>query len=282
MTLDAHRRDTLLKTLRGTNFRRALKAVAELRTANDPTLAGIVGTYQPPDVQRGVQYKIAGIVLTHGVRGLVTEWPVLADEKWRAELIFEICQALDLWVDEATVDLVLTALEDESREVRVKAVWGLAAVFHEFSERDRRTARADSHRRAIAARDALRGWMTPARCSRATRGFVEMLAQHRHTPSVALPQIVETLGYTATHDDGDAVRALEALWNQSGEPFLVTHETLDESKLDWRERLLAERKGIAPERIKMRIGHLPTGLLDQKVLGAALQRIRARSGSERA
>ena len=73
------------------------------------------------------------------------------------------------------------------------------------------------------------------------------------------------------------MRALEALRPRSGEPYPVTHEALDESKLDWRDRLLALRKGIAPERIKVRIMHRPTGLLDQKRLEAALQRIRARS-----
>lgn len=103
-----------------------------------------------------------------------------------------------------------------------------------------------------------------------------MLAQHRQAPCVVLAQIVETLGHTATKDDQAAVQALEALGPESGEPFRVTYEALDESKLDWRERLLAERKGIDPARIKARIGHNPTGLLDRKVLAAALERIQAR------
>ncbi len=256
MTLEEHRRERLLKTLRGRSFRRALKAVAELRAANDPTLADIVGAYRPPDAQRGVQYRIARVVLARGVRGLVSEWPDLADETWRAELISEIEQALDLWIDEATVDLMLTALEDRSQEVRAKAVWGL---------------------KAILARGTLSEWMTPARRSRASRGLVAMLERQPAASEIVLPQIVETLGRTATSDDVAAVRALEALRPRSGEPFLVTREALDESKLDWRERLLAERKGIAPERIRVRILHRPTGLLDQKLLEAALQQIRARS-----
>ena len=256
MTLEARRRETLLKTVRGPSFRRAMKAVAELRAANNPTLAAIVAAYRPPDAQRGAQYRIARIVLANGVRGLVSEWPHLADETWRAELISEMEQALDLWVDEATVDLVLTALEDPSREVRAKAVWGLMSV---------------------RARDTLSEWVTPARRARATRGLVAMLERHGAASEIVLPQIVETLGHTATRDDGDAVRALEALRPRSGEPFLVTHEALDESKLDWRERLLAERQGIAPARIKMRIAHRPTGLLDGKRHESSLQRIRARS-----
>jgi hypothetical protein len=273
---DAHRRDTLLKTVRGSNFRRALKAVAELRATDQPALAEIVGAYRASDEQRELQYRIARIVLAHGVRGLVAEWRDLTDPKWRAELISEIDQSFALWVDEATVDLLLSALEDPSREVRVKAVWGLLGIVREIPARERRAARAESHRRALAALDTLRGWMTAARCARATRGLVEMLAQHRQAPYVVLAQIVETLGHTATKDDGEAVQALEALGPQSGEPFRVTYEKLDESSLDRRERLLAERKGIDPARIKVRIGHHPTGLLDRKVLAAALERIQAR------
>lgn len=276
MTLDAHRRDTLLKTVRGNNFRRALKAIAALRAANVPALTEIVGAYRAPDGQREFQYRVARIVLGQGVRGLIAEWPTFADPKWRAELISEIDQSLVLWVDEATVDLVVSALEDPSREVRAKAVWGLLGIVREIPDHERRTSRAESHRRAMAALDALRGWMTTARRTRATRALVEMLAQHRQAPYVVLDQIVEILGNTATGHDQDAVQALHALETQSGEPFRVTYEALDESKLDWRERLLAERKGIDPARLKVRIGHHPTGLLDRKVLAAALERIQAR------
>ena len=71
MTLEARRRETLLKTVRGPSFRRAMKAVAE--SCGRPTirrLAAVVAAYRPRDAQRGVQYRIAGIVLAHGVRGL--------------------------------------------------------------------------------------------------------------------------------------------------------------------------------------------------------------------
>jgi hypothetical protein len=173
--MTAPRREILLKTVRGNNFRRALKAIAELRATDHPALAEIVGAY---------------------------------------------------------------------------------------------------HR--LAALDTLRAWMTPARRTRATGGLVEMLEQHRQAPYVVLAQIVETLGHTATKHDAKAVQALEALGPQSGAPYRVTYEELDESNLDWRERLLAESKGIDPARIKVRMGHHPTGLLDRKVLAAALERIQAR------
>jgi hypothetical protein len=276
MTLDAHRRDTLLKTVRGNNFRRALKAIAELRAAHEPGLAEVVAAQRAPEAQRAFQYRVARTVLGQGVRGLVAEWRDLADPNWRAELISEIGQSFALWVDEATVDLLLCALEDPSGEVRAKATWGLLGIVREIPDRERRAARAESHRRALAALDLLRGWMTTARRARATRGLVEMLAQHRRAPSVVLAQIVEILGHTATKHDREAVQALEALAPQSGEPVRVTYEELDERKLDWRDRLLAERKGIDPARLRARIAYHPTGLLDRKVLAAALARIQAR------
>lgn len=277
---DSPRRDTLLKALRGRSFRRAMRAIAELRAGRDPTLADIIAGFRASDDQRSTQYLLARIVLSHGVRGLVNEWTTLTDPMWRTELVSEIEQALDLWTDEATVDLILTALEDPSRDVRMKAVWGLVAIVRDIPARDRRAARADASRRAIAARDSLRGWLTPARRSRASRGLVAMLEQHRQEPYVNLPQIVEALGYAAEPDDVDARQALESLRSQSGEAFHVSYETVDPTTLDWRERLLAERKGIAPDRIKARLVHRGTGLLDQEVLESALQRIKRGSAPE--
>jgi hypothetical protein len=276
VTLDAHRRDTLLRTVRGNDFRRALKAIAELRAAQEPGLADVVAALRAPDAQRAFQCQVARLVLRQGVRGLVAEWSDFADPKWRAELISEIEQFCALWVDEATVDLLLCALEDPSRDVQAKATWGLLAIVPEIADRERRAARAESHRRALAALDTLRGWMTTARRARATRGLVAMLVQHRQAPSVVLAQIVEILGHIATRHDREAVQALEALEPHSGEPFRVTYEELDERKLDWRERLLARRKGIDPARLRVRIGHHPTGLLDRTVLAVALERIQAR------
>jgi hypothetical protein len=275
VTIDAHRRDTLLRTVRGNDFRRALKAIAELRAGQEPGLADVVAAHRAPDAQRAFQYQVARTVLGQGVRGLIAEWGDLADPKWRAELISEIGQSFALWVDEATVDLLLCALEDPSGDVRVKATWGLLGIVQEIPDRERRAARAESHRRGLAALDMLRGWMTTARRARATRALVEMLSQHRQAPSVVLAQIVEILGHTATRHDREAVQALRALEPQSGEPFRVTYEELDERKLDWRG-LLAEGKGIDPARLRVRIGHHPTGLLDRKLLAAALERIQTR------
>ena len=90
MTLDAHRRDTLLKAVRGNDFRRALKAIAELCAAHEPGLADAVAAPRAPEAQRAFQYRVARVVLRQGIRGLVAEWGDLADPKWRAELISEI------------------------------------------------------------------------------------------------------------------------------------------------------------------------------------------------
>lgn len=73
MTPDARRRDTLLKTVRGGSFRRALKAIAELRAANLPALAEIVGAYRASDEQREFQYQVARIVLDRKVLAAALE-----------------------------------------------------------------------------------------------------------------------------------------------------------------------------------------------------------------
>src|SRR5881397_2178111 len=114
---DSPRHDTLLKALRGRSFRRAMTAIAELGAVRDPALVDIIAGLRASDDQRRTQFLLARIVLGDGVRGLVNEWATLTDPMWRAELVSEIEQALDLWTDEATVDLILTALEDPSRDV---------------------------------------------------------------------------------------------------------------------------------------------------------------------
>jgi len=254
-----------------------MRAIGELGAGREPGLADVVAGFRAADEQRSLQYRIAGIVLTRGPGGLAAEWAALAGPMWRAEVVSEIEQALDLWVDEGTVDLVLTALEDPSRDVRAKAIWALVAIVRDIPERERRSARTDVARRAITARDTLLGWLTPARRSRASQRLVTMIREHRQEPYPVLSQIVEVLGYCAESDDGDARQALESLRSVSGEAFHVTYEAVDESKLDWRERLVAQRKGIPADRIRARIVHRPTGLLDQEVLLAALERIRARA-----
>ncbi len=275
MTLDAQRRETLLKTVRARDFRRALHAIAELRADDGPALAGVVAGFRPLDAQRAVQYEIARVVLARGVRGLVDAWPLPADAARRAQLVSEIGQFLALWAEEALVDLVLAALEDASLDVRVNAARVMPALVGREAKRERPTS--ESHRRALAAIDTLRACMTPARRQRAARAVLAMLEEHHRTRSIVLPQLVEILGRTAPANDTAALAALEALRGQSGEPHHVSFERLDESTLGWAERLVAARKGIAPERLAMRIAYRGTGLLDQKILLTALRRLQGLS-----
>jgi len=254
-----------------------MRAIAELRAARDSTLVETIAGFRAPDEQRSVQYRLAGMVVGRGVPGLTAEWATVADVRWRAELIAEIEQALDLWAEEDTLDLLLTALEDASRDVQAKAVWGLLAIVRDIPARERGAGQPGSTRRAVVARDSLRGWLTPARRSRASRGLVAMIQRHQQQPQVVLPQVVEALGYCAEPTDVDARTALESLRSQSGEAFHVSYETVDRNDLDWRERLVAERKGIPADLIRARIVHRPTGLLEQEVLNAALERIQARA-----
>jgi hypothetical protein len=55
--MEQKRRQLLLKILRGNNFRRALKAIAELRTSPDPMLVTTVAQAAPPDEQREFQAR---------------------------------------------------------------------------------------------------------------------------------------------------------------------------------------------------------------------------------
>jgi hypothetical protein len=57
--MDQKRRQLLLKTLRGNNFRRALKAIAELRASSDTATASAV-VQAAPDEQREFQARCLG------------------------------------------------------------------------------------------------------------------------------------------------------------------------------------------------------------------------------
>jgi hypothetical protein len=69
----------LLKTLRGNDFRRAVKAIAELRMSSDTALASTVVQAAAPDDQREFQVCVARVVLQKGINGLVDEWMTLGD-----------------------------------------------------------------------------------------------------------------------------------------------------------------------------------------------------------
>jgi hypothetical protein len=67
--MDEQRKAYLLKLVRGKDYRRALHAIAELRSANEPALAKAVPEASDLDDQRGFQTRVARIVLEKGVAG---------------------------------------------------------------------------------------------------------------------------------------------------------------------------------------------------------------------
>jgi hypothetical protein len=272
--MDQKRRQLLLKTLRGNNFRRALKAIAELRASSDTALLSAIAQAAAPDEQRKFQVRVATVVLQNGIKGLVDEWSTLGNSTWRADLISELGQFVDLWVDKDIIELVLVALSDPDREVQVKAVWTLLAYLREPSKKEKGAVKSVSQRRFLDGAATVRGWITAAQRSRMTQALSVMLERHRQTPYPVLPQIVEALGYTACKKNQATIELLEALCSDAGEPYRVSYETVDAANFAWFEKLVTERKRIAPKQIT-RIIYTPTGLLDKKLLEAALTRIRS-------
>lgn len=275
--MEQKRKQQFLKTVRGNDFRRALKAIAELRASSDAAaLVNAVAQAAAPDEQRNFQTRVARLVLQKGIKGLVDEWATLGDAKWRAELISEIGQFVDLWLDRDVIELVLVSLSDSDRQVQVKAVWTLLAYLREPSDKEKGAVKSASQRRFLDGAATVRGWITTAQRSRITQALSVMLERHRQEPYPVLPQIVEALGYTACSKSQAAIELLEALRSDAGEAHRVSYETVQAANFAWFEKLVTARKGIAPEQIT-RIIHTPTGLLDNKLLEAALTRIKSRA-----
>jgi hypothetical protein len=97
--MEQKRKQLLLKIVRGNDFSRALKAIAELRMSSDSALVSALAQAAVPDEQRKFQVRVATVALQRGIKGLVDEWATFGDAKWRAELISEIGQFVDLWVE---------------------------------------------------------------------------------------------------------------------------------------------------------------------------------------
>jgi hypothetical protein len=271
--MDEQRKTYLLKLVRGKDFRRALHAIAELRLSRDSV--GTVAESVRADEQRPFQIRVARIVLESDVEGLVEAWATLGDAKWRAELISEIGQFVNLWGHPAVNDLVLAALEDSSRQVQIKGVWCLMHYIREPSVKKTKAVRSASERRSLDGAQRIRGSITAAQRSRMTRALAAMLERHRQEPYPVLSQMVELLGYTANSDDKAVIQALEALCSKSGEPHRVSYERVDKSQFEWFDKLVLAKKGVDPDEM-VRIKYTPTGLLDKKLLEATLARIRQR------
>jgi hypothetical protein len=269
--MDEQRKTYLLKLVRGKDFRRALHAIAELRSANEPALAKAVPEASGLDDQRGFQTRVARIVLAKGVAGLVEGWASLGDAKWRAVLIGEIGQFLDRWADPAVNELVLAALEDPSREVQIKGVWAL--LYMRVPAGIKAKARTASEQRYMDGVQRVGTSITPPQRSRMTRALAAMLERHRTEPYPVLSQIVEILGYCANKQDVAVIDALEALRGRTGETHTVSYERVEKPQFEWFDKLALAKKGDDPDEM-IRIKYTPTGLLDKKVLASALARIK--------
>lgn len=240
--------EKLLTKLRGKDYRAAYRAIPQLRKLDDGSLAGVVASYKPKDEQRRFQLEVARIALAEGLSGLTTQWLRLGTGEQRTILLQEIGPE---WGEEWVVEIAIAALEEPDDKVRGYAV-GLAKGAAE------RGASISLEQRA-----------------RITQGLVRAMARHNERPLelLWLKWYVELLGMTAEASDELAIARLERLRPFSGASRRTVFEKLDPDNLPWPDKLLAEKKGVRPV---MAVWDLGTGLLEIKVLEAALRQIRAR------
>jgi hypothetical protein len=241
--------EKLLTKLRGKDYRAAYRAIPQLCRLGDGSLAAVVASYKPKDDQRRFQFEVARIALAEGIRGLTTHWLRLGTEEQRRVLLQEIGPE---WGDEWQVEIAIAALEEPDDKVRGYAV-------------------------LLAKGAAERGASISAeQRARITQRLVHAMARHNERPLelLWLKWYVELLGMTAEASDELVIARLERLRPFSGASRRTVFEKLDPDNLPWPENVLAERKGVRPVAAVWDLG---TGLLEIKVLEAALRQIRARS-----
>jgi hypothetical protein len=263
--------------LRGGDFRQAVKAVAELRHLDRASGAQVISSITPGDEQRAFQLLIARLVAHGGVHELAARWNDLPSPQWREMLVSEIGQAIHLWVEEGTVELLLAALDDP--EVARQAVGSLIECMRERPDRERK--KMAKTLRGKAARDAwdkMAVWITPARRARVAHAVTAALDGCADNPKALTwpDKYIELLGHSANRTDQRAVTLLEQFRAMAGETRRSEFETLDPYNLPYPTSILAARKGIPPGTPFVRVWSRPTGLLDLKGLEAAIGRIRCR------
>jgi hypothetical protein len=268
------------KRLRGADFRHAVQAVAALRQMDPASRAGLVPSLGVQDEQRAFQLLIARLVVDGGVSGLAARWRDLPSPHWREELLIEIGQFFSLWVEEETIELLMTGLEDPDANVARRAVQPLISCLRELTTNERRDrAKTAGGRAALEAADQAAVWMTPERRARIAGTVTATLERCAGNPKAALTwpeQYIELLGYTATRTDRHALELLEGFRAIAGETRRPEFETLDPHNLPWPTSIIAAKKGIKPGTPFKRIKYIPTGLLDLKTLEEAIERIRRR------
>jgi hypothetical protein len=263
--------------LRGGDFRQAVKAVAELRHLDRAVAAHLISSITAADEQRAFQLLIARLVAEGGVRGLAAGWTDLPSAQWREMLVSEIGQAVHLWVDEGTIEVLLAALDDP--EAARQALGSLIECLRERPAAERKEM--GKTLRGMAALDAwekMAVWMTPARRARVTKSVTAALEKCAANPAALTwpDKYIKLLGHTATRTDQRAISLLEQFRGMAGDTRHSEFETLDADNLPWPTSVLARKKGIPPGTPFVRVWSRPTGLLDLKGLDEAIERIRRR------
>lgn len=267
----------LTKWLRGGDFRQAVKAVAELRHLDRASGAHLISSITPADEQRAFQLLIARLVAENGVRGLAARWSDLPSPQWRGRLVSEIGQAVHLWVDEGTIELLLAALDDP--DVARQAVGSLIECMRERPDKERKKmTKTLRGKAALDAWDKMAVWITPARRARVANAVTAALDGCADNPKALIwpDKYIELLGHSANRTDQRAVTLLERFRAMAGETRRSEAETLDPCNLPWPTSAIAKKKGIPPGTPFVRVWSRPTGLLDLKGLEEAIERIRRR------
>jgi hypothetical protein len=242
--------EKLLTKLRGKDYRAAYRAIPALCRLNDASIAALVGSYKPKDEQRRFQLELARIALSGGIQALAREWLRLGTDEQRRTLLSEITQYWKEWDGEGSVELAIAALEEPEDKTRGYALLCVMAAL-QFSK------------------------VSPAQRARITQALMRAMARHEERPLglFMLEKYVELLGMTAEASDQLVIARLERLRPLSGASRRTVVEKLDPDNLPWPDNMLAERKGV---RLVASVWDLGTGLLEIKLLEAALKQIRAR------
>src|SRR6185503_8314384 len=224
----------LKRRLRGADFRQALKAVAELRHLDRALGVEVISAITPADEQRAFQLLIARLVAEGGVHGLAARWSDLPSAQWRERLVSEIGQAVHLWVDEGTIELLLAALDDP--EAARQAVGSLIECMRERPDRERKQmGKTLRGKAALDAWDKMAIWITRARRTRvASAVFAALDGCAANPKALTWPdKYIELLGHSANRTNQRAVTLLEKFRGMAGETRRSEFATLDLCNLPW-------------------------------------------------
>jgi hypothetical protein len=245
------------RRLRGTDFRHAVQAIAALRDMDRAEAGRTVPAVDAPDEQRAFQLAAARIVAQSGVRGLAERWHELPGTQWRELFVSEIEQALASWTDEDTVEMVLSALDDEP-SVQRRAVTYLRSLASSIPKKA--------------------GWMTAPRRARIAVAVTSALERCADNPrDLTWPDwYIDLLGLIAVRGDVRALAILERLRPKAGEPRRTEFERLDPDDLPRETAAVARQKGVPAGTPFVRIKSTGSGLLDLENLERAIAAIKHR------